>query len=146
MNNALTEMTLEECLEMLHAGAVGRVALSTPVGPRIVPVNFAMHRDAIVFRTAPYSELGTYGMDVEVAFEIDHIDHELHQGWSVVAMGRSEVVEDPDEVAEIRRTWEPRPWAPGNRNLYLKLKWRDLSGRWVGQGWTGSKMPMGHAV
>lgn len=90
-----------------------------------------MHKDAIVFRTAPYSELGTHGWNVEVAFEIDRIDYELHQGWSVVAVGQTELVEDPDEVAEIRRTWDLRPWAPGQRNLYLQLNWRELTGRRV---------------
>lgn len=146
MNSSLAEMTLEECLEMLHSGVVGRVALSTPVGPRIVPVSFAVHHAAVVFRTAPYSELGTYGMDVEVAFEVDDVDYELRQGWSVVAIGRTAVVEDPDEVAEIKRTWDPQPWAPGHRNLYLKLDWRELSGRWVGGGRLGSRTPVRQAV
>lgn len=135
MAAALSEMTTSECLEMLRAGVVGRVAVSTPVGPRIVPVNYAMHEDAIVFRTAPYSELGTYGWNTDVAFEIDHIDYEKHQGWSVVAIGRAELVEDPDEVADIRRSWDPRPWAEGQRHLYLRLTWRDVSGRWVGKDW-----------
>ena len=57
----IVEMTAEECLELLHGGVVGRVAMCTPMGPRIVPVNYAMYDDAIVFRTIPYSELGTYG-------------------------------------------------------------------------------------
>ena len=94
--NAPLELTIDECLELLNSGLVGRVALSTPVGPRIVPVNYAMYGDAIVFRTAPYSELGTYGWNADVAFEIDNIDYEKHQGWSVVAIGRAELVEDPD--------------------------------------------------
>ena len=95
------ELTVEECLDLLHANIVGRVALSTPAGPRIVPVNYAMHGDAIVFRTAPYSELGTHGWNAELAFEIDHIDHEAHQGWSVVAHGRGALVEDPDREPRV---------------------------------------------
>jgi len=127
------EMTVEECLDLLRTNIVGRVALSTPVGPRIVPVNYAIYGDdVIVFRTAPYSELGTYGWSTELAFEIDHLDYDLHQGWSVVAFGRGELVEDPDEVADIRRTWDPRPWAEGQRNLYMKLAWHHVSGRRIG--------------
>ncbi len=129
------EMTVEECLELLHANIIGRVALVTPGGPRIVPLNYAMHGEAIVFRTAPYSELGTYGPDSELAFEIDHIDYEHHQGWSVVAHGRCSPVKDPDLVAEIRRTWDPRPWADGTRHLYLRLEWRTLTGRRLGTDW-----------
>jgi len=138
------ELTVDECLELLNSNVVGRVAISTPVGPRIVPVNYAMHDDAIVFRTAPYSELGTYGWNADVAFEIDHIDYEKHQGWSVVAIGRAELVEDPDEVADIRRTWDPRPWAAGQRNLYMKVVWRDLNGRKIGGDWSPSSMAPVH--
>jgi uncharacterized protein len=134
------ELTVEECLDLLRTNIVGRVALSTPVGPRIVPVNYAMYGDAVVFRTAPYSELGTYGWNAELAFEIDHLDYENHQGWSVVVYGRGQLVEDPDEVSEIRRSWDPRPWAEGQRNLYMKLIWHNITGRRIGAGWTRTSM------
>jgi nitroimidazol reductase NimA-like FMN-containing flavoprotein (pyridoxamine 5'-phosphate oxidase superfamily) len=117
-----------ECRELLAGGVAGRVAMATPVGPRIVPVSYSLHGDAIVFRTTPYSELSTYGWDTNLAFEVDDLDHETHQGWSVVAVGRAHVVSDPDEVLRIRREWEPRPWAPGTRNLYVALAWRELTG------------------
>jgi nitroimidazol reductase NimA-like FMN-containing flavoprotein (pyridoxamine 5'-phosphate oxidase superfamily) len=117
-----------ECRDLLAGGVVGRVAMATPVGPRIVPVSYSLHGDAIVFRTAPYSELSTYGWDTDLAFEVDDLDYETHQGWSVVAVGRAHVVSDLDEVQRIRREWEPRPWAPGTRNLYVALVWRELTG------------------
>jgi nitroimidazol reductase NimA-like FMN-containing flavoprotein (pyridoxamine 5'-phosphate oxidase superfamily) len=138
--SAPVELTIEECLSLLSGGVVGRVALSTPVGPRIVPVNYAMYDDAIVFRTAPYSELGTYGWNNDVAFEVDHIDYERHQGWSVVVLGRAELVEDPRELREIKQQWDPRPWAGGQRNLYLKLVWRDVTGRRLGEDWDHQTM------
>ena len=142
------EMSDEEWLDLLRPNIVGRVAMSTPVGPRIVPVNYAMYGDEmIVFRTTPYSELGTYGWNAELAFEIDHIDYDRHQGWSVVAFGRGELVEDPDEVADIRRNWDPRPWADGQRNLYMKLVWHDVTGRRLGTGWTtGNLAPVRRAL
>lgn len=129
-----------ECRELLEGGVVGRVAMATPVGPRIVPVSYSVHGDAIVFRTAPYSELSTYGWDTELAFEVDHLDYEAHQGWSVVAVGRAQVVDDPDEVQRIRQEWEPRPWAPGVRNLYVRLAWRELTGVRLGDAWTRRSM------
>jgi uncharacterized protein len=135
-----TELTVAECRELLNGGVVGRVAMATPVGPRITPVNYAMHGDAIVFRTGPYTELSTYGWNVDLAFEIDHLDYESHLGWSVVALGRAHVVEDPDVVQEIRRTWDPRPWASGLRTLYVSLVWRELTGIRLGEDWTRSTM------
>ena len=138
--NTSTALSPAECRELLEGGVVGRLAMATPVGPRIVPVNYAVHGDAIVFRTAPYSELSTYGWDTDLAFEVDHIDYETHLGWSVVALGRARVVDDPDEVQRIRATWDPRPWAPGSRNLYVKLAWRELSGVRLGADWTRATM------
>jgi uncharacterized protein len=134
------ELTPEECRGLLSGGVVGRVAMATPMGPRIVPVNYAMHGDAIVIRTSPHSELGIHGRDNEVAFEIDHVDHETHQGWSVVALGRAHAVQDSEELAAIRGTREPQPWAGGSRNLYLGIVVRELTGRRIGSDWTAASL------
>jgi nitroimidazol reductase NimA-like FMN-containing flavoprotein (pyridoxamine 5'-phosphate oxidase superfamily) len=129
------ELTHAECVHLLSAGVVGRVAMSAPDGPRIMPVNYSMHAVAIVFRTSPYSEMSSLGWDSELAFEVDELDYGTLQGSSVVARGRGRVVEDPDEIADIRAGWEPRPWAGGSRGVYVKLPWRELTGRRVGDGW-----------
>jgi uncharacterized protein len=134
--SALLELGQEECRELLQAGVVGRVAVSTPVGPHIVPVNYAMHGPDVVLRTSPFSELGTHAAGAVVAFEIDHLDFERHQGWSVVVVGKAAFVDDPEEVREIRRTWDPRPWADGPRHLYLKVRPREVTGRRLGDDWT----------
>jgi nitroimidazol reductase NimA-like FMN-containing flavoprotein (pyridoxamine 5'-phosphate oxidase superfamily) len=145
--NESVELTVEECLELLNGSVVGRVAMCTPVGPRIVPINYAMYDDAIVFRTTPYSELGTYGWNTDLAFEIDFLDYEKHQGWSVVAIGRGELIEDQDELHAIRAGWDPTPWARGRRHLYIRLRWRDLTGRRLGGDWShDSMMPVRRVV
>jgi nitroimidazol reductase NimA-like FMN-containing flavoprotein (pyridoxamine 5'-phosphate oxidase superfamily) len=122
------QLSADQCRDLLETGSVGRVAVCTPVGPRIVPVSYSLHGDAIVFRTAPYSELSTYGWDTDLAFEVDALDVQARHGWSVVAIGRAHVVADSDEVRSIRREHEPQPWVPGSRNLYVKLPWRQLTG------------------
>ena len=130
------ELDLEECERLLRAGVVGRVALSTPEGPHIVPVNYAVVDDTIVVRTSSYSVLGTYGRNAMLAFEVDHVDHDRHVGWSVVARGRGWAEVDPDQVSRIRTRWQPRPWASGSRNLYLRIRWQSLTGRALGTDWT----------
>ncbi len=125
-----------ECERLLRAGVVGRVALSTPEGPFIVPVNYAVVDDTIVIRTNALSLLGSHGCDAMLAFEVDHIDHERHVGWSVVARGRARPEHDPDQLARIRAGWPPRPWAGGARNLYLRIRWQSLTGRSLGSDWT----------
>ena len=135
MNGVPIELTTEECLDRLSAGTVGRVAFSTPGGLRMVPVNYAMFEGAIILRTSSYSELGTYAAGTQVAFEIDEFDMEHRGGWSVVANGRLERVNDPEEIQRVRLAWDPDPWAAGARNLYLRLTWRELTGRRLGNSW-----------
>ena len=133
------ELTINECQDLLAGGVVGRVAFSTRVGPRIVPVNYVTDNGTIVFRTSPYSELGSHGPGSEAAFEIDHLDYDRQQGWSVVALGRLEEVA-PEEVDEFLMVREPRARAAGHRNFFLKLVWRELSGRRIGNDWSRSSM------
>lgn len=130
----LIDLTYDECVRLLGAGGVGRVAICTPSGPHIVPVNHAVVGDSVVFRTSPYTVLGTYAWNTMLAFEIDGLDAEYQSGWSVVASGRAHIVEEADELQEIRRTWDPTPWAGGTRQLYVRLRWNQLTGRRTGTG------------
>ena len=128
----LQELSNRDCLALLCSGVAGRVAVSTPTGPHIVPVNYSVVDGAIVVRTAPYSLLGTYGRDSMLAFEIDGFDAVNHRGWSVQARGRVEAVTDREELAAIREVAEPQPWAGGGRPLFLRLRWTELTGRKLG--------------
>lgn len=129
-------LTPEKCVELLQAGVVGRVSISSPLGPQIIPVNYSVVDDTIVFRTTPYGVIGTHGRNALAAFEIDYFDYEGHRGWSVVAHGRIDAISDPRDVDRIRNDSPPRPWADGVRNLYFRLRWQELSGRRLGDGWT----------
>jgi uncharacterized protein len=128
----LREMTADECVGLLAAGVVGRAAICIPTGPYIVPVNYTVHGDAILFRTAPYSVLGTYGWSGDIAFEVDDVDPQTHTGWSVVAVGPGEMVDDVKEIEQIRWAYDPKPWAEGSRQLYVRLHWRQITGRRIG--------------
>lgn len=130
--NEPVELSYDQCLDLLSGGVMGRVALCEPSGPHIVPVNYAVVDDAVVIRTSPYSVLGTYGGNAMLAFEVDHVDYERRHGWSVVARGRGALVQNDDEVAAIRSTWDPTPYAGGNRPLHLRIPWTELTGRRIG--------------
>jgi nitroimidazol reductase NimA-like FMN-containing flavoprotein (pyridoxamine 5'-phosphate oxidase superfamily) len=129
------ELSRDKCEELLRAAIVGRVAFIVPEGPRIIPVNYTTVDDAILFRTMPYSLLGRHA-EGPLAFEIDHIDYADQKGWSVVATGRGELVEDVPSLAAGHAFWNPKPWAGGNRLLYVRLPWEELTGRRLGGGWT----------
>ena len=129
------ELSSDQCEQLLRSGVTGRVAVSSPDGPHIVPVNYSVVGESIVVRTSPYSVLGTYGRGSRLAFEVDYFDHDRWRGWSVVARGRADVVTDADDLEQIRTTWEPHPWAAGSRPLFLRLRWSELTGRQLGTGW-----------
>ena len=128
----IVSLSPAECRELLGTDTVGRVAFVTPAGPRIVPVNYVVSGDAIDFRTTAYSELATYASGADVAFEIDQLDSVHKRGWSVVAHGPCQRLEDFDELRFRPPEQDPQPWAGGLRPLYLRLTWRELSGRRVG--------------
>ncbi len=141
------EIPRPDCERLLRAGVVGRFAVTTPEGPHVVPVNYAVFDDTVVALTASSSLLGRYGPGATAAFEVDHVDHERHVGWSVLARGRAWAEDDPEEVARMRASWPPRPWAGGERDLYLRLRWTHLSGRWLGTDWDrGSESPVQRTV
>ena len=129
------ELSRAECESLLRAGVAGRVGLVAPDGPHILPINYAVVDEAIVVRTSPYSLLGTHGRDTMVAFEVDQFDYEYGRGWSVLARGRADVVEDPHELEHIHAIWAPHPWASGVRPLVIRIPWRELTGRRLGTGW-----------
>ncbi|MCW2792486.1 MAG: hypothetical protein JWO76_1584 [Nocardioides sp.] len=131
--DALVELTTAECRELLETDTVGRIAFVTPSGPRIVPVNYALVGDAIEARTTIYSELARFAPGQPVAFEIDHLDSEHRRGWSVVVHGTCEELEEPNAPErEAERVREPEPWAGGERPVWLRLRWDELTGRRVG--------------
>ena len=141
------DLSRDDCSRLLKAGVAGRVAIGTPDGPHIVPVNYAVDTDgerdrqeSVLVRTTAYSLLGTYGRDAQLCFEIDQFDHELKRGWSVVVRGRASFVDDHEELARIARSWQPRPWAEGQRHLVVRVPWTEVTGRQLGTGWDPSEL------
>jgi nitroimidazol reductase NimA-like FMN-containing flavoprotein (pyridoxamine 5'-phosphate oxidase superfamily) len=94
------------CLELLlaHQQGIGRLALVEGNKPTIMPVNYAMVDDRIVFRTGPGSKLDAAWRMGAVAFEVDRIDHEVGSGWSVVVRGRADLVTDHRQLVLLGRT------------------------------------------
>jgi nitroimidazol reductase NimA-like FMN-containing flavoprotein (pyridoxamine 5'-phosphate oxidase superfamily) len=133
------DLSREDCARLLTAGIAGRVAIGTPNGPHIIPVNYSVDtepgHESVLIRTTAYSLLGTYGRDAQVCFEVDQFDYERKRGWSVVVRGRASFVDDHEEMREIARAWQPRPWAEGQRNLVVRIPWTEVTGRQLGGGW-----------
>ena len=77
----------DTCLALLATQSIGRVAVARPGhAPHVVPVNYALLRDSIVFRTAPGTKLDLLVTE-PVTFEVDAYDLQSRTGWSIVVQG-----------------------------------------------------------
>lgn len=120
----------EETTALLRTHQVGRVAWDTPEGPVILPVAYAWHDGLIAFRTADWGSLAELAIPTDVAFQIDDFDAETASGWSVLMRAVTTVVTKDEELVR----WQallPAPWAPGPRELVIRLTPRSVSGRVV---------------
>ena len=90
-----------ECRQLIAAGGIGRVAFGTSTGPVVLPVNFAVMAGTVVIRTAMGSRSKVWRWPV--AFEVDHIDDALSQGWSVLVRGKAHHVLHPAELNAMQR-------------------------------------------
>ena len=126
------ELSFTECRRLLATKTVGRIAFRTDNGLRILPVNYVVDDERIVFRTAAYGVIARSLRGADVAFEVDDLDDELRAGWSVLAVGPCARIDDSAEVTRIQQGARPEPWAAGARDLYFALPWKGLSGRRLG--------------
>lgn len=130
---ALKRLNPAECRHLLAPGGVGRVAFTTPSGPAVLPVNFAMVSGTVVFRTAQDTILAAHG-DEEVGFEVDHLDEAQTEGWSVLVLGRARRVVQPAELRTLQASIAIRPWAGGDRGTYVRITPKRISGRRIVPG------------
>ena len=80
----------------LPTGEVGRVGVTIGALPVILPVNYRLIDGFVVFWSAPGSKLSVAASGTVVAFEVDDYLAADRTGWSVLVVGPSEVVDDPD--------------------------------------------------
>lgn len=126
----LQELERSECLELLASKQVGRVAWCGGSGPQVLPVNYTVVDCGILFRTSPYSQIEKSLYETRAAFQVDEIDDFLEAGWSVLVVGSPSYVSDPSDTPQNLKD-RPEPWAPGVRNLYIRIEPESITGRRV---------------
>jgi nitroimidazol reductase NimA-like FMN-containing flavoprotein (pyridoxamine 5'-phosphate oxidase superfamily) len=126
--HVLRTLSPAECIGLLEPGGIGRVGFASAEGIMVLPVNFAVTGKAIIFRTAPDTLLALYA-DAQVSFEVDRFDAALHEGWSVLVHGRAHKVTEERAVKQLEDLTHLRPWAPGARDVYVRIAPARISGR-----------------
>ncbi len=129
--SVLDELTRDECLRLLASVPVGRIVYTRRAMPAVELVNFALDGGDIVVRTDGSGKLAAATRGAVVAFEADTLDASQHRGWSVTAVGHSREVTDPADLARLRETG-PRPWAPSEREHFIRITPGILTGRRLG--------------
>jgi nitroimidazol reductase NimA-like FMN-containing flavoprotein (pyridoxamine 5'-phosphate oxidase superfamily) len=125
------ELSHAECLELLGAKRVGRVAMCGADVPQVFPVNYTMRHGCILFRTAPQTQMAILLRDSSAAaFQVDEIDDYLQCGWSVLLSGRASHVTEPGEPI-VEGMDQPEPWANGLRTLLIRIDPEKITGRRV---------------
>jgi nitroimidazol reductase NimA-like FMN-containing flavoprotein (pyridoxamine 5'-phosphate oxidase superfamily) len=131
----LFELDQDECARLLHAGVFGRIGFATSDGPQVLPVNYTTVGTAILVRTAPDSLLARSADGAPLVLETDYVNYERWHGWSVIARGIGERVDETQLTDAERALPEPQPWARRGEPSWLRIRWTELTGRRIGQGW-----------
>ncbi|MCW2804007.1 MAG: uncharacterized protein QOF52_1940 [Propionibacteriaceae bacterium] len=128
----IRDLTQEECQTLLGQHHLGRVAYLDTAGvmPVILPVNYILLGNDVVFRTDPGSKLRAALHNTPVAYEVDGVDQQLEIGWSVLIRGFVSEVTDQAELDELRRS-PLRAWAPGAKAHFLRVSPRQITGKQI---------------
>jgi nitroimidazol reductase NimA-like FMN-containing flavoprotein (pyridoxamine 5'-phosphate oxidase superfamily) len=123
----IVELTVDECMALLATRSLGRLVYVVDGTAHIRPLNYIVHQGSVTFRIG-YGELLDVIHQRPVLFEVDHDDAETRTGWSVIVNGIAEEIWRADELSIVHET-ELRPWAPGNKDHYLRVLPTAITGR-----------------
>lgn len=125
---ALRVLSPIECLSLLEPGGVGRIGFTSAEGLVMLPVNFAVTGNVIIFCTAPDTLLAANASG-PVSFQTDCLDEALRAGWSVLVQGLAHKVTDEREVRSLEHATGLEPWAGGARDVWIRITPGKISGR-----------------
>jgi uncharacterized protein len=108
------------------ARSIGRIAYTTDGEQRVLPVNYVLQGDGVIFRTVPDGDVFRDALETTCAFEIDQIDEFYQSGWSVLAVGGLQML--TEEFGRLRFGKIPQPWAAGQRSMFVRLPCVQLTG------------------
>lgn len=122
------ELDSAMCWDRLRAARVGRIAYLDDGWPTIVPINFSVDDGAVIIRSLDGGKARAAERDEVVCLEIDGIDLEDRTGWSVLARGHLQVIDDPEA---LRNAWanDPEPFIASPRWRWLRLEPFTVTGR-----------------
>jgi nitroimidazol reductase NimA-like FMN-containing flavoprotein (pyridoxamine 5'-phosphate oxidase superfamily) len=127
-----------ECLRLVSAKVIGRLAFVGGFEMTVQPVNYRLVDGAILFRTARDSltgedlRTGIRHAEYKVAFEVDEFDEKAREGWSVLIQGPAHHLDSSAEQ-EAALAAGVEPWPGGEKDHFIKITPTRITGRRVRQ-------------
>ncbi len=127
--NGLQILSRDQCLELLAVRSIGRIGLSRDALPTILPVNYRVVDDDVLYATGTGTKSLAAIHHQVVAFEVDDADSEREIGWSVVVVGIPRELDDRDLRLEEARELGLHPWIGERAPFLYRLATDRISGR-----------------
>jgi uncharacterized protein len=112
--------------------SIGRVGWATPDGQAmILPVNFVLDDTdgaSIVFSTGKGDKLDAVRDGRVITFEVDDVELAVQAGWSVLVMGRAEVITDAAQVHRVEQL-HLAPWISLSDRVFVRIPATEVTGR-----------------
>jgi uncharacterized protein len=124
-DEVITVLTEDECWAELRSDEFGRLAYRLGDEINLVPVNYAVDGDTLLFRTAEGNKLLGVVMHPDVVFEIDHFEEE--RATSVVVRGEARKLEEDEE--HRAENVPLRPWVDTLKYNVVEIRPTQLTGR-----------------
>jgi len=88
-------LSRDECLRFVERAPYGRIIYTSGALPAVCPVGFRLDGDVLVFDVDRTSPLAEAFRDAVLAFQIDHVDLDRGDAWSVTMTGRARELAAP---------------------------------------------------
>jgi nitroimidazol reductase NimA-like FMN-containing flavoprotein (pyridoxamine 5'-phosphate oxidase superfamily) len=120
---------LGDCFLLLKSVPVGRVGFIEGGEVVILPVNFLVDGQDVLFATGAGSKLSSVEVGHYVGFEADSYEAATRTGWSVVVKGFAEIIDDDDEAARCDGLG-PTSWGgAADGRVWVRIRPTSVSGR-----------------
>lgn len=121
----VTQLSQEQCWQMLREEEFGRLAFRLVDEVHITPINYAVDHDTLLFRTAGGNKLLAVAMGSEVAFEVDRYGDD--DARSVVVRGSARIL--PEDEEHRGENVPLRPWVDSPKYNVVEITPRVMTGR-----------------
>jgi nitroimidazol reductase NimA-like FMN-containing flavoprotein (pyridoxamine 5'-phosphate oxidase superfamily) len=126
----LIHLSEGECESRLAESTLGRLGVIVSGRPEVFPVNYVIDPSTgyVAFPAQPGTKLASALDWPWVGFEIDGIEPDGDEGWSVMIVGRAEEVDDCNVVARLRNH-QRVGWRRSGTERWLRIVPTKVTGR-----------------